>query len=138
MGRFSTEFPWACGPPEGMKIRTLVAPAKAGPTSVDSRLRGNDAKVVILRRAGGVHPDALACAALPACNPPKPQTPMHRGLRHPVLTSGCRLLLYLLPTSRREQCQEFCQRTETLNWTASSEAIYVKTTVWKEFGMGPR
>jgi hypothetical protein len=27
---FSTGFPWASGPPEGMKIPTLVAPAKAG------------------------------------------------------------------------------------------------------------
>jgi hypothetical protein len=30
MTQLSTEFPWACGPPEGMKIRTPVAPAKAG------------------------------------------------------------------------------------------------------------
>jgi hypothetical protein len=45
----STEFPWAFGPPEEMKI-LLVTPAQAGVhvlDEVDSRLRGNDVVGVI-------------------------------------------------------------------------------------------
>ena len=40
----SEEYPWACRPPEAMKIGAVV-PAKAGTdwwTTRDSRLRGND------------------------------------------------------------------------------------------------
>jgi len=47
----SGEFPWAFGPPEAMKIG--VVPAKAGThcwSTMDSRIRGNDAHEAIFRR----------------------------------------------------------------------------------------
>jgi hypothetical protein len=43
--RFSPEYPWARGPPGGMKVPTLVTPAQAEvhvQEELDSRFRGND------------------------------------------------------------------------------------------------